>query len=61
MRFLSTTCSETLPSTLLYCPDNLFVLILHLKMEVLLKVGCLPYVAEKQPSILLINLGRKWT
>ena len=31
------------------------------KSWVLLKVGCLPYVVGKQPSISLINLGRKWT
>ena len=30
-------------------------------MEVLLKVGCLPYAAGKQPSIHMINHGRKWT
>ena len=27
----------------------------------LLKVDCLPYAVAKQPSILLIKLGRKWT
>ena len=30
-------------------------------MEVSLKVGCLPYAVGKQPSIPLINLGRKRT
>ena len=29
-------------------------------MEVSLKVGCLTYAFRKQPSIPLINLGRKW-
>ena len=29
--------------------------------EMLLKVDCLPNAFGKQPSILLINLGRKWT
>ena len=31
------------------------------KMEVSLQVGCLPYAVGKQPSIPLINLGRKKT
>ena len=31
------------------------------KSRVSLKVGCLPYAVEKQPSIPLINLGKKWT
>ena len=30
-------------------------------LEMPLKIGCLPYAGEKQPSIPLINLGRKWT
>ena len=30
-------------------------------MEVSLKVGCLPYAVGKQPSIPMINRGRKWT
>ena len=29
------------------------------KMEMSLKVGCLPYDVGKQPSISLINLGSK--
>ena len=31
------------------------------KMEVSLKVGCSLYAVVKQPTIPLINLGRKWT
>ena len=32
---------------------------LNEKSQVLLKVGCLPYAVGKQPSIPLINLGKK--